>query len=203
MRGHIRRLRRRTRRRGRVRQSRVRHGMMLVPTDQQAYVFGSRRSGARVFASEHSLAVLYARLVMLTSGGSDGISEIGPFSAAQFAESSTLGHLVRRAGPPLRLHIGNPKDVADLVFAEMTPLAQEQLRVLCLDIKQHIIDLVTVYQGTLSGSLVRPAEVFRPAVVCSAAAIIVVHNHPSGDPTPSPDDIRTTELLRRAGEMDI
>jgi RadC-like JAB domain-containing protein len=72
--------------------------------------------------------------------------------------------------------------------------------VLCLDQKCHVVSQHTVYQGTVNASVVRPAEVFRPAVIRNCPGIIVVHNHPSGDPTPSPEDIRTTEQLRRAGD---
>jgi DNA repair protein RadC len=72
--------------------------------------------------------------------------------------------------------------------------------VLCLDTKNHVIAQHTVYQGTVNASVVRAAEVFRPAVSRNCPGIIVVHNHPSGDPTPSLEDIRTTEQLRRAGE---
>jgi DNA repair protein RadC len=78
--------------------------------------------------------------------------------------------------------------------------SQEQLRVLCLDQKSHVVAQHTIYQGTVNSSVVRAAEVFRPAVSRNCPSVIVVHNHPSGDPTPSPEDIRTTEQLRRAGE---
>jgi DNA repair protein RadC len=78
--------------------------------------------------------------------------------------------------------------------------SQEQLRVLCLDRKSHVVAQHTIYQGTVNASLVRAAEVFRPTASRNCPGIIVVHNHPSGDPTPSPEDIRATEQLRRAGE---
>jgi DNA repair protein RadC len=74
------------------------------------------------------------------------------------------------------------------------------LAVSCLDTKNHVVSQHTVYQGTVNTSVVRAAEVFRPAVSRNCPGIIVVHNHPSGDPTPSPEDIRTTEQVRKAGE---
>jgi DNA repair protein RadC len=80
-------------------------------------------------------------------------------------------------------------------------LAQEQLRVLCLDTKNYVVSQHTVYQGTVNASVVRAAEVYRPAIARTCPAIVVVHNHPSGDPTPSPEDIRTTEQLRKAGDL--
>lgn len=89
-------------------------------------------------------------------------------------------------------------DVYALLKDEMTELAQEQLRVLLLDKRNHLVGRRVIYQGTVSECKVRPAEVIRPAVVDGLPNIIVVHNHPSGDPTPSPDDIRTTKELDNA-----
>jgi DNA repair protein RadC len=99
-----------------------------------------------------------------------------------------------------RPQILGPGDVATLLALDVGFQSQEQFRVLCLDQKSHVVSQHTVYQGTVNASVVRAAEVFRPAVSRNCPAIIVVHNHPSGDPTPSPEDIRTTEQLRRAGE---
>ena len=84
---------------------------------------------------------------------------------------------------------------------ELAYLPQEQLRVICLDTKNYVVHQQVVYQGTVNSSVVRAAEVFRPAVSRNCLSIVVVHNHPSGDPTPSPEDIRTTEQLRKAGEL--
>jgi DNA repair protein RadC len=71
----------------------------------------------------------------------------------------------------------------------------------CLDTKNFVVHVQTVYQGTVNSSVVRAAEVLRPAVTRNCLGIVVVHNHPSGDPTPSPEDVRTTEQLRKAGEL--
>jgi DNA repair protein RadC len=103
-----------------------------------------------------------------------------------------------------RPQILGPGDVATLLALDLGFQSQEQLRVLCLDQKSHVVAQHTIYQGTVNASVVRAAEVFRPAVSRNCPAVIVVHNHPSGDPIPSPEDIRTTEHLRRAGEaLDI
>jgi DNA repair protein RadC len=99
-----------------------------------------------------------------------------------------------------RPQILGPGDVATLLALDLGFQSQEQLRVLCLDQKSRVVAQHTIYQGTVNASLVRAAEVFRPAVSRNCPAVIVVHNHPSGDPTPSAEDIRTTERLRRAGE---
>lgn len=104
-----------------------------------------------------------------------------------------------RAGE--RLRFTQPAMVFEYLRGEMEHLSQEQLRVLNLTLKHDLITAPLVYQGTISSSPIRVAEVFRPAIMDGAAAIIIAHNHPSGDPTPSPDDIRTTRQLTEAGKL--
>jgi DNA repair protein RadC len=89
----------------------------------------------------------------------------------------------------------------DFLRGEMACLEQEQLRTLNLNIKNRILSAPMIYQGTLEHTFVRIAEVFRPAIVANAAALIVAHNHPSGDPTPSPEDVRLTKELVEAGRL--
>ena len=97
--------------------------------------------------------------------------------------------------------ISSPNDVHRLLGPEMSQLAQEQLRVLLLDTKNHVVGQRVVYQGNVNSSPVRPAEVLRPAVVEVAPSIIVCHNHPSGNPTPSPEDVACTKRLSQAAEL--
>ena len=97
-----------------------------------------------------------------------------------------------------RPRIRGANDVAALFRSEMQDLAQEQLRVLLLDTKNHAIGQRVIYQGNVNSSMVRPAEVLRPAIVESATAIIIAHNHPSGDPSPSAQDAQVTSDLRKA-----
>lgn len=97
--------------------------------------------------------------------------------------------------------IRSPKDAAALVQVEMESLPQEELRVLLLTTKNAVIDIVPIYRGTINSSPVRAAEIFRPAIIANAASIVVVHCHPSGDPTPSPEDIKTTSALVQAGQV--
>ena len=80
-------------------------------------------------------------------------------------------------------------------------LTQEHLRVILLNTRNRVIGIPTVYVGSLNTSVVRLAEVFKPAIVNNAAAIIVCHNHPSSDPSPSPEDIRVTKSMVQTGEM--
>ena len=97
--------------------------------------------------------------------------------------------------------INTPKDVYDLLGTEMSQLAQEQLRVLLLDRRNRVLGQRTVYQGNVYSSVVRPAEVFRAAVVESMPAVVVAHNHPSGAADPSPEDVSITRNLAKAGKL--
>lgn len=126
---------------------------------------------------------------------------MGEAKTAQLKAALELGRRLSALTPSGRARITSPNDVANLVSLEIGYLAQEQLRVLCLDSKNYLRAQQVVYQGTVTSSLVRAAEVFKPAISRTCPAIIVVHNHPSGDPAPSPEDVRTTEQLRKAGEL--
>ena len=97
--------------------------------------------------------------------------------------------------------IGSPRDVYDLLAPEMAALAQEQLRVLLLDTKNRVVGQRVIYQGNVSSAIVRPAEVLRPAVVDAVPNIVICHNHPSQDPTPSPEDAAITRELAQAGKL--
>ena len=100
-----------------------------------------------------------------------------------------------------RIAINSPGDAAALVQSEMALLEKEHLRVLLLDRRNRVMEVVEVYQGSVNSSQVRIAEVFQPAVTRNASAIIVVHNHPSTDPTPSPDDVAVTRAIVQAGKL--
>lgn len=94
-----------------------------------------------------------------------------------------------------------PSDVAERLVPAMRHLEREELRVLLLSTKNVVLGGARVYAGNLAGSSVRVGEVFRDAVRCQAAGIVVVHNHPSGDPTPSGEDLRITAELAEAGRL--
>jgi DNA repair protein RadC len=118
--------------------------------------------------------------------------------------SLELGRRLAVLQPEERTQIRSPGDAAKLVMLDMSFLQQEHLRVILLDTKNHVIHIERVYQGSVNMSVVRTAEVFRAAVSRNSPSVIIVHNHPSGDPTPSPEDVRTTEQLVQAGKcLDI
>ncbi len=97
--------------------------------------------------------------------------------------------------------INCPQDVFNLLGPEMQGLAQEQLRVLLLNTRNGVMAQRIVYQGNVNSSIVRPAEVFRAAIIDSAPSIIISHNHPSQDPTPSPEDVKITRDLVQGGKL--
>ena len=94
-----------------------------------------------------------------------------------------------------------PDDVRQLLAPEMAGLAQEQMRVLLLDSRRHVVGQRVIYQGNVCAIMVRPAEVLRPAVVAAIPHLIICHNHPSGDPTPSADDTALTRKLVAAADL--
>ncbi|MHB8460789.1 MAG: JAB domain-containing protein, partial [Candidatus Limnocylindrales bacterium] len=94
-----------------------------------------------------------------------------------------------------------PTDVADRLVLQMGRLEREELRAVLLNTKNTVLRVVTVYQGNVSASLVRVGELFRDAVRLNATGVILVHNHPSGDPTPSPDDLHLTAEALAAGRL--
>jgi len=126
---------------------------------------------------------------------------IGPAKAAQLKAAVELGRRLGAAVPEDRPTIQSPSDAAALLLYEMGALEQEHLRVLLLDTRNRLIRKTEVYRGSLNTSLIRVGEVFRDAVRSNAASIIIVHNHPSGDPTPSPEDVSVTQALVEAGNL--
>jgi DNA repair protein RadC len=97
--------------------------------------------------------------------------------------------------------VRSPTDVAELLIPEMAGLEQEQMRVVLLNTKNRIIGMPLVYQGSLHTTVIRVGELFRDAVRQNAAAVIVVHNHPSGDATPSPEDVAVTREIVQSGKL--
>lgn len=125
---------------------------------------------------------------------------IGPAKACQIKAAIELGRRVN-THPPEQPKIGSPGDVAALLTDELRYLKQEHFMVLLLDNKNKVIKTETISIGTINASLVHPREVFVKAIRQHAAAVILAHNHPSGDPRPSAEDRAITKRLLESGEM--
>ncbi|HZD58084.1 MAG TPA: DNA repair protein RadC [Anaerolineales bacterium] len=126
---------------------------------------------------------------------------VGPAKAAQIKAALELGYRLTLESPEERPTVHSPEDAAALVRYDMSALEQEQLRVMLLDTRNRVLDIPKVYQGSLNSSQVRIGELFKSAIRRNAAAVIVIHNHPSGDPTPSPDDVAITRAIVQAGKL--
>lgn len=129
---------------------------------------------------------------------------MGEAKAATLKAAVELGRRLAEQDAQERTRISSPADAAALVQYEMSALESEQLRAILLDTRNQVISIEDLYHGSLNSAPVRVAEVFRPAIRSNAASMVLVHNHPSGDPTPSPEDLALTKALREAGvQLDI
>ncbi len=126
---------------------------------------------------------------------------IGTAKAAQIKAAIELGRRLMLESPEERPTINSPADAAALVQYEMGALEKEEMRVILLNTRNSVLDIITVAHGSLNSAQMRVGEVFTPAVRRNAAALIAVHNHPSGDPKPSPDDVAITRAMREAGKL--
>ena len=129
------------------------------------------------------------------------VAGVGPASAARIKAAVELGRRALSGMPAERVQIKSPADAANLLLSEMGALEQEQMRVILLDTRSRVIDIVTVYIGNINSILIRCGDLFREAIRSNSASIIVAHSHPSGDPSPSPEDVKVTEQLVEAGTL--
>lgn len=129
------------------------------------------------------------------------IDGVGQAKAAQIKAAIELGLRISRYTPEERPLVTSPQDVANLVQYKMASLEQEELWVILLDTRNHHMRTEQLYRGSLNSSTVRPAEIYKSGIRHNAASLIIVHNHPSGDPSPSPEDINLTRMLVETGQM--
>lgn len=157
-------------------------------------------------------AVQLAQEILIHHGGLPGLHKvsyeelgnqrgIGPAKAAQLKAAIELGRRLSLGAASEEPAINSPEDAAGLVSYEMGALETEHLRVMVLDTRNKLIKISEVYRGSLNSSVIRVGEIFRDAIRVNAASIIVVHNHPSGDPTPSPEDVAVTRQIVAAGKL--
>jgi DNA repair protein RadC len=189
-------------------------GSLPGTAEQRLLALGpSAPDDAELLALATGLAASRGRALLDAAGGIGGLAGLdvhemaalpglGRRGALAIAASCELG---RRAVAAVATETGwrvrSPNDVGERLAPAMSPLEREELRVLLLNTKNAVTGLRTVYVGNLAGSSVRVGEVFRDAVRRQAAAVVVVHNHPSGDPSPSAEDLRITAELAEAGRL--
>ncbi len=126
---------------------------------------------------------------------------VGIAKASQIKAAIELGRRLPREEAEEKPVIKSPADAANLVQYDMLALPQENLWVLLLDTRNRVLKIEKLYQGSLNSSTVRVGELFKSALINNAASVILVHNHPSGDPTPSPEDAALTRAAREAGRL--
>jgi DNA repair protein RadC len=161
--------------------------------------------------SEKENAVELAARLLSENGGLAGLARLdaldlqaqhglGPAKAAQVVAAMRLG--IRAAHAPLEQKpvISSPGDVVAL-HSELASFDQEHLRVIRLNTRNHVLGSSEIYIGNVHSAIVRMGEIFRDAVRDNAPAVVILHNHPSGDPAPSPDDIKMTQQALKAGEQ--
>jgi DNA repair protein RadC len=165
----------------------------------------------RVGTKDENVIRLAQRLLMCY-GGLAGLAQapfvelteikgLGPAKTTQLKAAFELGKRLQVAAPHDRPVVKSPADAANLLMMEMAPLEQEHLRTVIMDSKNHVLKIHTVYVGSVNAAQVRVGELFREAIRMNAAALIVAHNHPSGDPTPSPEDVHVTRQIVEAGKL--
>ena len=142
-----------------------------------------------------------AGLMRLSFGELCTVRGIGKAKAAQLQAAVELGKRLAAISPEDRPRISSPADAANLLMLDMGYLDQEHLKVILLDTRNRVLKIVEVYKGSLDTSLVRVGELFREAIRVNAAGIILAHNHPSGDPSPSPEDLVLTRMVVEAGRL--
>jgi DNA repair protein RadC len=162
--------------------------------------------------SQHANALELAQGLLARYKGLEGLSRasvnelcehpgVGPAKAAELKASFEVGRRLSQFSPVELPQVRSPVDLANLLSGRMAGLEQEHLQVALLNTRNRVLDIAEICTGSLNVAAVRVADIFREAVRQNAAALILVHNHPSGDPTPSAEDVRLTAEVRSAGEL--
>ena len=164
---------------------------------------GTAEKSAIDIASEMTVdGGLYKRLAGITRLNElTNIKGLGQAKAATVLAALEIGRRIASAKPLEKIHLSCPQDVADFLMPRLRYAAKEQFVVILLNNKNKVIGTEVVSEGSLSSSIVHPREVYAPAILHHAAAIMVAHNHPSGDPKPSTEDTEVTRMLARSGKV--
>lgn len=189
----------------RPRERLLREGAMhLSDTELLAILLRTGREQESAYQLASRLLSRFGDLHGLAQAAHSELTElkgIGQVKAIELHAAFELGRRLRTASKQTRTTIRLPRDVADLMIPELAHLTQEHFVCLFLNTKNHVIGKQTIFVGSLDSSIVHPREVFKEAIRRSSASVICLHNHPSGDPTPSREDIAITRTLSEAGEL--
>jgi DNA repair protein RadC len=170
-----------------------------------ALILGRGTKGESVIVTAQRLLSKFGNLKNLASASIEELTQvkgIGPAKAAQIKATFDLSKRLDNASDEnQKLTVKSPEDVIGKARALLKGKKKEHFVVLCLDTRNHLIKTNVVSIGSLDCSIVHPREVFKEAISSCAASVIFIHNHPSGDPTPSEDDIKMTKRLIEAGEI--
>jgi DNA repair protein RadC len=189
----------------RPREKLLHHGVSALGDNELVAVVlgsGGRQAGVLTLANE----LLAARgglhgLARSTADDLGQVNGVGTAKAAQLLAAVELGRRTLRQAPRARLQLRVPRDAAAFLMPAFGSRTVEQFGVVLLDTKHRVVRTTVLSIGTLNSAVVEPRDVFREAVLGAAAAIVVFHTHPSGDPTPSPDDVDLTRRLVAAGTL--
>jgi DNA repair protein RadC len=189
----------------RPREKLQRHGVAALGDNELvALVLGS--------GSRHTDALGVANELLRLRGGLHGLARstwndleavagVGPAKATQLLAAVEMGRRTLARAPSARIQLRTPHDAAAYLLPAFGSRPVEQFGVVLLDSKHRVLRTSIIAIGTLNSTIVEPRDVFREAIVGGAAAVVVFHNHPSGDPSPSPDDLNLTERLRATGTL--
>ena len=189
----------------RPREKLQRHGVAALGDNELLALVigsGSRRGGALAVANEvlaahagvHALARCSVDVLARTKG-------IGRARAAQIVAAIELGRRTLATAAAERPRVTSARDAAQLLLPRFGSHGVEQFGIILLDTRHRVLRTAVIASGTTNTSVVEPREVFREAALGGASAIVAFHNHPSGDPTPSPDDVALTRRLAAAGVL--
>jgi DNA repair protein RadC len=163
---------------------------------------GNGRSSSMALA--HRLLERFGGPAGVARAGLDELVQVrgvGPVKACEIRACVELGRRMRECRPREREVIRGPEDVAGLLMDEMRGLDREHFRAIYLNTKNRVLRIETISIGSLNASIIHPREILKPAIGASAAGIILVHNHPTGIPTPSTEDVEFTRRFAACGEI--
>jgi DNA repair protein RadC len=183
---------------------RLRGALSLTDAELLAIILNTGVRGESVLEVARRLLIEYGGLNGLVRADLADLQRshgLGEAKAAKLKATMALAERIKAMSPHDRPQIQNPEDVFEIVGIEMAALDHEQLRVVLLDTKNRVLRVAMVYQGSVNSAQVRVAEIFKDAIRQNAPGLVVVHNHPSGDPRPSSADISLTTEISRAAQI--